>query len=80
MSAASSTLAAQAATSVFGAMLHSPEATRQTVEALSPSDFPTDDYRICFVALRNVQQRGEHVDCLTVSMPSGQVPRPMISL
>ena len=60
-----SDLALRASSSVLGAMLRSPEAARQAAEQLSPTDFPTDDHRTCFLALRNVQQRGEHVDCLT---------------
>lgn len=57
----------EAEQSVLGAMMLEPEAGSSVFEILQPDDFYRDNHRLIFVAIRDLFERGDPVDLVSVA-------------
>lgn len=57
----------EAEQSVLGALMLEPEAGSSVFEILQPDDFYRDNHRLIFVAIRDLFERGDPVDLVSVS-------------
>lgn len=57
----------EAEQSVLGALMLEPEAGSSVFEILQPDDFYRDNHRLIFVAIRDLSERGDPVDLVSVA-------------